>query len=75
MYLIVETAKNSRIDKAFKEAHEWELIGQKTPRTIKPGEKCLVMHNGTIGQGARSCNYSKNEAIKLLKSLISELEK
>jgi len=71
MYFIVTTAKASRLDRALTEK-SFERI---TERTIKKGDKCLVFSNGTIGQGARSYNYSKDEAIKMLESLIIELKK
>jgi hypothetical protein len=76
MYFKVETAKGARQCKLS----EYSIMNSDVPwitikpKVIKKGEKCLVFTNGTIGQGARSYNYSKDKAIALLKRLINELE-
>jgi glutamate 5-kinase len=70
MYFYIEKTKGKRIDEG-KRRNEFIPTNE---RTIKRGEKVLVFSNGTIGKGARSLNYSKKEAVKILKALIRELD-
>jgi hypothetical protein len=69
MFFYVTTAKGKRIDRA-KQAREFLPYKE---RTINKGDKVLVFSNGTHGKGSRSYNYSKEEALKMLKDLIKKL--
>jgi hypothetical protein len=74
MYFYIDIAKRKRINH---HAKNQDFIQQENEyyKTIEAGEKCLVLTNGTIGKGKRNYNYSKNDAIEMLKKLIKELEK
>lgn len=72
MHFYIDTAKGPRINHA--KAFEEFIPGKARHKTIKKGDKCLVFCNGTIGTGRLAYNYAEKEAIKMLKTLISELE-
>jgi len=72
MYFFIDTAKGTRINH-YTRSKEF-MPDKNKHKTIKKGDKCLVFCNGTIGQGRLSYNYAKNDAIKMLQSLILDLQ-
>lgn len=74
MYFYIDTAKRKRINH-YAKSQDFIQQDNEFYKTILSGEKCLVLTNGTIGKGNRTYNYSKQDAIKILKELIEELEK
>lgn len=73
MYFYTTTAKGTRLNHG---AYNKQFMADKKDyRTIKKGDKVLVLSNGTIGPGARSENYGKVEALDMLRGLILEIEK
>lgn len=72
MFFYVTEAKGARQCKLSQDIADF--TSKPKAKTIKKGDKCLVFSNGTLGQGARSYNYSKDKAIKMLERLIEELK-
>lgn len=68
MIFKIETTKRDRIN------HYAKTKKLLTKQTIKKGEKCLIMSNELKGRNSRKYNYAKNDAIRILKKLIKELE-
>lgn len=73
MTFYVDTAKGKRINQAIRDSL-FIIPNDLDLKTIKKGEKCLVFSNNTIGQGRRTFNYKKQDAIKMLNKLIKELK-
>jgi hypothetical protein len=66
---IVKTAKRKTKDHSMSNAEDF--LGESF---ISRGEQYLQLHNGTLGAGARTANFSRRYALDMLNKLIKDFE-